>query len=89
VRRAYSLTAAVAAVLLGVLCALAVKWYVVDVLIGLRDAADRSLQFWGLAVLGMGLVAGLCAVGLGVVAWRLGSRTSAARRIAEESRVAG
>ena len=68
------MAAAVVAAVLAVICALTVKWYVVDVLIGLRDAADRSMQFWGLAVLGIGLFAGLCAVGLAALAWRLGHR---------------
>ena len=68
------MTAAVVAALLGVICALAVKWYVVDVLIGLRDAADRSMQFWGLPLLGLGIAAGMCAVALTVLAWRPAQR---------------
>ena len=74
VQRLFRLAAAVVAALLGVICLLAVKWYVVDVLIGLRDAADRSMQFWGLPLLGIGIVAGLSAVGLTVLAWRPAQR---------------
>jgi hypothetical protein len=67
-RTLVSAATAVAAVALGLVCAVAVKWYVVDVLIGLRDEADRSLQFWGIAVLGVGILAGVGAVGLAVLA---------------------
>jgi hypothetical protein len=74
VQRLFRLGVAVVAALLGVTCLLAVKWYVVDVLIGLRDAADRSMQFWGLPVLGIGIIAGMCAIGLTVLARRLAQR---------------
>jgi hypothetical protein len=73
-----SVVAAVGAVALTLICAVAVKWYVVDVLIGLRDEADRSLQFWGLAVLGVGILAGVAAVGLALLARALRADRSTA-----------
>jgi hypothetical protein len=48
---------------------------VIDVLIGMRGEADRSMEFWGLAVLFVGVLAGIGAVGLAVVAvWLLGRK---------------
>ena len=65
----------VAALLLAAVCAASVKWYVIDVLIGMRGEADRSMEFWGLAVLFVGVLAGIGAVGLAVVAvWLLGRK---------------
>jgi len=78
VRTVVSVVAAVGAVALTLICAVAVKWYVVDVLIGLRDEADRSLQFWGLAVLGVGILAGVAAVGLALLARALRADRSTA-----------
>jgi len=78
VRTVVSVVAAVGAVALTLICAVAVKWYVVDVLIGLRDEADRSLQFWGLAVLGVGILAGVAAVGLALLARALHTDRSTA-----------
>ena len=77
-RTVVSVVAAVGAVALTLICAVAVKWYVVDVLIGLRDEADRSLQFWGLAVLGVGILAGVAAVGLALLARALRADRSTA-----------
>ena len=77
-RTVVSVVAAVGAVALTLICAVAVKWYVVDVLIGLRDEADRSLQFWGLAVLGVGILAGVAAVGLALLARALHADRSTA-----------
>jgi multisubunit Na+/H+ antiporter MnhE subunit len=71
VSKVLAAAALVGAVVLGVICAAAVKWYVFDVLIGLRGQPDQSLQFWGLALLFAGIWAGACAVGLAVVARRL------------------
>ena len=77
-RTVVSVVTAVGAVALTLICAVAVKWYVVDVLIGLRDEADRSLQFWGLAVLGVGILAGVAAVGLALLARALRADRSTA-----------
>lgn len=60
--------------MLAVTCVAAVRWYLVDVLIGLRGEPDRSMQFWGLPILFLGIFSGIAAVGLAVVACRLVAR---------------
>lgn len=81
----------VSSALLAVICVAAVKWYLFDVLIGLRGEPDRSLQFWGLAILFIGMWAGGAAVGLAVLSRKLLTRNGAGhtdldgRRLAVES----
>lgn len=64
-----ALTSVAGAVVLAVVCAVSVKWYVVDIVIGQAGEADRSMVFWGLPIAFIGVFAGVGAVGLGVVAW--------------------
>ena len=61
----------VSSALLAVICVAAVKWYLVDVLIGLRGEPDRSMQFWGLPILFIGIWAGGAALALAVLSRRL------------------
>ena len=57
------LGAAVGAVLLMVGVA-ALKWYVWDVVIGQAGESDRSMLFWGLPIVFIGIFAGVAGVGL-------------------------
>jgi hypothetical protein len=66
--------ALVSSALLAVICVAAVKWYLFDVLIGLRGEPDRSMQFWGLAILFIGIWAGGAAVALAVLSRQLLTR---------------
>jgi Ni/Fe-hydrogenase subunit HybB-like protein len=63
--------ASVGAVVLGVVSVVAVKWYVFDIAIGQTGDADRSMLFWGLPIVFLGLIAGAGAFGLAVVAWKV------------------
>jgi len=48
-----------------------VKWYVWDIAIGQADEADRSMLFWGLPILFLGIVALGISAGLILAAKRL------------------
>ncbi len=54
--------------------ALAMKWYWWDVVMGQAGEPDRSMLFWGLPILFIGVLATVAGVGLIVVAIR-GLRT--------------
>lgn len=51
-----------------------VRWYVWDVLIGQSGEADRSMLFWGLPIVFLGVAAIGVSVGLILVAKRLFAR---------------
>lgn len=55
---------AAGAVVLGIVAVAALWWYVVDVVIGGSGEADRSMVFWGLPVLFLGVACGIVAAAL-------------------------
>jgi hypothetical protein len=59
-----------AAAILGVMGILTIWWYVVVVVIGQAGDPDRSMVFWGLPILFLGIFAAGGAVGLAVLVWR-------------------
>ena len=76
-------------VLLAVICVAAVQWYLFDVLIGLRGEPDRSMQFWGLAIVYIGIWAGGAAVGLAVHSRKLLTRNDPAHTNPHGQRLGG
>jgi len=58
------------ALLVGIASAASIWWYVVDIAIGQSGNADRSMLFWGLPILFLGIVLAAGAVGLAALAWR-------------------
>ncbi|MDH5372758.1 MAG: hypothetical protein OEX97_07425 [Acidimicrobiia bacterium] len=64
------IVAAIAAVTGLVIGAAAVKWYAWDIVIGQADEPDRSMLFWGLPILFIGLIALATGGALVVVARR-------------------
>jgi hypothetical protein len=74
VGRIAAVLAAAGAAVLAVFAIWALGWYVVEALIGRRGQPDQSLQFWGLAIVFLGIFAGLGAVGLGYLSFRLFTR---------------
>ncbi|MCJ7782023.1 MAG: hypothetical protein MUQ27_14485 [Acidimicrobiia bacterium] len=63
-----SLLSAVGGAVLVIVGAAALKWYVWDVVIGQAGEPDRSMLFWGLPILFVGVFAGGAGLGLVVVA---------------------
>lgn len=72
-RRALGIAAAAAAGLFLIVGVAAAKWYLWDVVIGQAGEPDRSMLFWGLPVLFLGITALLAAAGL---AWFARQRLS-------------
>ena len=62
------LAASVGAAALGVVSIASIKWYVFDIAIDQSGDSDRSMLFWGLPILFLGLMAAAGAFGLAVVA---------------------
>jgi len=62
--------AALASVVLLVVGAAAVKWYVWDVAVSQAGQPDRSMLFWGLPVLFIGVIGALASVGMALLARR-------------------
>lgn len=67
-KRALGVAAAAGAVIAVLVSTAAVKWYVWDVAIRQSGEADRSMLFWGLPILFIGLGAAGAATGLIFVA---------------------
>jgi hypothetical protein len=63
-----SLLSAVGGAVLLIVGAVSLKWYVWDVVIGQAGEPDRSLLFWGLPILFIGIFAGAAGLGLIIVA---------------------
>lgn len=72
-RRVLGIVAAATAGLFLIVGAAAAKWYLWDVVVGQRGEPDRSMLFWGLPVLFLGVSALLAAAGL---AWFARQRLS-------------
>jgi len=66
-----AIASSVGAVALLVIGIASTKWYVWDIIIGQAGEPDRSMLFWGLPILFIGIVAIAGAVGLAVAAHRL------------------
>ena len=62
--------AALASVVLLVVGAAAVQWYVWDVAVSQAGQPDRSMLFWGLPVLFIGVIGALASVGMALLARR-------------------
>ena len=65
------IVSAVGAIVLLVVGAASVKWYAWDIVIGQAGEPDRSMLFWGLPILFIGIVAVTAAGGLTIAAIRL------------------
>ena len=63
-----SLLSAVGGAVLLIVGAVALKWYLWDVVIGQAGEPDRSMLFWGLPILFIGIFAGAGGLGLVIIA---------------------
>ena len=68
--RLTGIIAAIAAVIGLVIGVVAVKWYAWDIVIGQADEPDRSMLFWGLPILFIGVTALAAGSALMIVARR-------------------
>lgn len=79
-RRFLGIAAATTAGLFLIVGVAAAKWYLWDVVVGQRNEPDRSMLFWGLPVLFLGISALLAAAGLAWFARQRLSKKSESRR---------
>ena len=59
----------------GAVAVASLKWYFVDVAIGQAGEPDRSMLFWGLPIVFIGIAAGTVAAILGILAYKALTRT--------------
>ena len=69
--RLLAILASVGAVALLAIGIASAKWYMWDIVIGQAGEPDRSMLFWGLPIMFVGIFAIAAAVGLAVAAHRL------------------
>ena len=70
VKLAAGIAATFLAIVLFLIGAAAVKWYAWDIAISQAGQPDRSMLFWGLPILFIGLIATIVSVGLALLARR-------------------
>jgi hypothetical protein len=75
-RRILGITAAVSAAGTLLIASVTAKWYVWDIAVGQAGDPDRSMLFWGLPILFIGLAAAAGSVALALVARRSLTRRS-------------
>lgn len=75
-RRILGIGAAVSAVVTFLIASVTAKWYVWDIAVGQAGDPDRSMLFWGLPILFIGVATAVVSVALALVArWGLTRRS--------------